>query len=69
MAGRGRVRVVVREDSHADGDVHGGHSRFGPVTGASRFLIGLVTCAIMPRRAVFRSARQAWQRFIPGGPP
>jgi hypothetical protein len=27
-----------------NGDVHGGHSRCGSVTGASRFLIGLVTC-------------------------
>jgi hypothetical protein len=26
------------------GDVHGGHASCGSVTGASRFLIGLVTC-------------------------
>ena len=27
-----------------NGDVHGGHASCGSVTGASRFLIGLVTC-------------------------
>src|SRR5438552_14231814 len=44
VEGQGRVRVVVREDARVNGDVHGGHSRCGSVTGASRFLTGLVTC-------------------------
>jgi hypothetical protein len=35
-----------------DGDVHGGHDRGGSVTGASRFLIGLVAC--LPRPTTLR---------------
>src|ERR687895_553192 len=38
VEGQGGVRVVVREEARVNGDVHGGHSRCGLVTGASRFL-------------------------------
>src|SRR3712207_8461376 len=34
----------VREEARVNGDVHGSHSTCGPGAGASRFLIGLVTC-------------------------
>ena len=44
VEGQRGVRVVVREEARVNGDVHGGHARCGSVTGASRFLIGLVTC-------------------------
>src|SRR5215207_527452 len=41
---QGGVRVVVREEARVNGDVHCGHASCGSVTGASRFLTGLVTC-------------------------
>ena len=44
VEGQGRVRVVVREQALVNGDVHGGHASVRSVTGASRFLTGLVTC-------------------------
>ena len=44
VEGQGGVRVVVREVGRVNGDVHGGHASCGSATGASRFLIGLVTC-------------------------
>src|SRR5207237_29977 len=44
IEGQGCVPVVVREEARVNGDVHGGHASCGSVTGASRFLIGLVTC-------------------------
>src|SRR5215472_9781087 len=44
IEGQGGVRVVVREETCVNGDVHVGHASCGPMTGASRFLIGLVTC-------------------------
>jgi hypothetical protein len=44
IEGQGCIRVVMREEGPVNGDVHGGHARCGSVTGASRFLIGLVTC-------------------------
>src|SRR4051812_23283963 len=44
IEGQGGVRVDVREDGGVNGQVHGGHARCGPPTGASRFLIGLLTC-------------------------
>jgi hypothetical protein len=34
----------MREEGRVNGDVHDGHDRCGSVAGASRFLIGLVTC-------------------------
>jgi hypothetical protein len=34
----------VREEGRLNREVHDGHCRWGSVTGASRFLIGLVTC-------------------------
>jgi len=35
--------VAVREECLMDGGVRGSHARYGSVTSASRFLIGLVT--------------------------
>jgi hypothetical protein len=42
--GQGCVRVVVREEGRVNRDAHDGHARRGSLTGASRFLTGLVTC-------------------------
>src|SRR5260370_13795871 len=42
IEGQGGVRVVMREEAPMNGDVHGGHASCSSVTGASRFLIGLV---------------------------
>ena len=44
VAGQGGVRVRVREEARVNGEVHGGQASRGPVTRASRFLTGLVTC-------------------------
>ena len=44
VEGQRGVRVGVREEAGVNGDVHGGHASCGSVTGASRFLTGLVTC-------------------------
>ena len=44
VEGQRGVRVVVGEEGLVNGDVHDGHAKDGAVTGASRFLIGLVTC-------------------------
>ena len=41
-----------------NGDVHGGHASCGSVAGASRFLIGLVTCFDHARRHPRRRARR-----------
>ena len=38
--------MVMREEARVNGDAHGGQASCGSVTGTSRFLIGLVTCAI-----------------------
>src|SRR5712671_2661835 len=51
IEGQGCVRVVMREEGRVNGDVHGGHSSCGSVTGATRFLIGLVTCFAAPAGA------------------
>src|SRR6202171_4788771 len=56
IEGQGCVRVVVREEARVNGEVHGGHARCGSVTGASRFLIGLVTCFATPDRIPTRCA-------------
>jgi hypothetical protein len=37
-------RIVVLQEARVNGDVHGSHVSCGSVTGASRFLTGLVTC-------------------------
>ena len=44
IEGEGCVRVVVRQEARVNGDVHGGQASGARLTGASRFLIGLVTC-------------------------
>src|SRR5207247_4932621 len=44
IEGQGCVRIVVREKGGVNREVHGSHAGCGSVTGASRFLIGLVTC-------------------------
>jgi hypothetical protein len=61
VEGQGCVRVVMREEARVDGDVHGGHARCGSVTGASRFLIGLVTC-FATQDGIPAVARAAWCR-------
>ena len=61
VEGQRGVRVVVREEARVNGDVHGGHARCGSVTGASRFLIGLVTC-FATHDGIPAVARAAWRR-------
>ena len=61
IEGQGCVRVVVREEARVNGDVHGGHASCGSVTGASRFLIGLVTC-FATHGGIPAVARAAWRR-------
>src|SRR5260370_1100043 len=61
IEGQGGVRVVVREEARVNSDVHGGHASCGPVTGASRFLIGLVTC-FATHGGIPAVARAAWLR-------
>src|SRR5207302_7226852 len=61
VEGQGGVRVVVREEARVNGDVHGGHCRFGSVTGASRFLTGLVTC-FATHDGIPAVACAAWRR-------
>jgi hypothetical protein len=58
---QGGVRVVVREEGLVDGDVHGGHASCVAATGASRFLIGLVTC-FATHGAIPAIAPAAWRR-------
>jgi hypothetical protein len=38
------ARGVMHEEGRLNADVHDGQASCGSVTGASRFLIGLVTC-------------------------
>jgi hypothetical protein len=61
MEGQGCVRVVVREEARVNGEIHGGHSSCGSVTGASRFLIGLVTC-FATHDGIPAVTRAAWRR-------
>ena len=61
VEGQGGVRVVVREEARVNGDVHGGHASCGSVAGASRFLIGLVTC-FATHGGIPAVARAAWRR-------
>src|SRR6266487_4051385 len=61
VEGQGGVRVVMREEARVDGDVHGGHTRCGWVTGASRFLTGLVTCCAT-HGGIPAVASAAWRR-------
>ncbi len=49
------------EEGPVNGDVHGGHSRCGSVTGASRFLIGVVTC-FATDDGISAVARALWRR-------
>ena len=49
-------------------DVHGGQASCGSVTGASRFLIGLVTREMLPRRATRPRPRWSWPRPRWSGP-
>jgi len=68
LKGQGGVRVVVREEGPVNCDVHGGHYRCGSVTGASRFLIGLVTC-FATHDGIPAVARAAWRRRVVGDIP
>src|SRR5215203_1205017 len=58
---QGGARVVVREEARVNGDVHGTHSTCGSVAGASRFLIGLLTC-FATHDGIPAVARAAWRR-------
>ncbi len=58
----------MREEARVNGDVHGGQSRCGSVTGASRFLIGLVTC-FASHDSIPAVARAAWRRVGPSCSP
>jgi hypothetical protein len=53
----------MREEARVNGDVHGGHSRCGSMTGASQFLIGLVTC-FATHDSIPIVARAAWRRLL-----
>jgi hypothetical protein len=68
IEGQGGVRVVVREETRVNGDVHAGHDRCGSRAGASRFLIGLVTC-FARHDGIPAVARAAWRRWVLGGRP
>src|SRR6516225_9524711 len=61
IEGQGGVRVVMREEGHLNGDVHGGHASCRSVAGASRFLIGLVTC-FATHDGIPAVARASWRR-------
>jgi hypothetical protein len=61
VEGQRGVRVVVREEPRVNGDVHGSHARCGSGAGASRFLIGLVTC-FATQDGIPAVARAAWRR-------
>src|SRR6516165_8460187 len=61
VEGQGGVRVVVREEACVNGDVHDGQASCGPVTGASRFLTGLVTC-FATHDGIPAVASAAWRR-------
>src|SRR5580704_11139128 len=68
VEGQGCVRVVVREEGRLNGDVHGVHRRCGSGTGASRFLIGLVTC-LDTHEGIPAVARDSWSRYVLGAIP
>ena len=51
----------MREEARVNGDVHGGNYRCGSGAGASRFLIGLVTC-FATQEGIPAVARAAWRR-------
>src|SRR5215472_11672218 len=61
IEGQGGVRVVMREEARLDADVHDGHASCGSVTGASRFLTGLVTC-FATHEGIPAVARAWWRR-------
>src|ERR1700726_4749749 len=61
IEGQGCIRVVLREEGRVNGEVHDGHASCGSVTGASRFLIGLVTC-FATHDAIPAVARAVWPR-------
>jgi hypothetical protein len=58
IEGQGCVRVVMREEGRVNRDIYRGHASCSSVTGASRFLIGLVTCFAHARRHPRRRARR-----------
>src|ERR1700736_5070441 len=65
---QGGVRVIVREETRVNGDVHGAHAMCGLVIRASRFLIGLVTC-FDTHGGIPAVASTAWRREVLGGIP
>src|ERR1022692_631325 len=65
LGGRSRSWSPPEVVGHIDlVDVHGGHSSCGSVTGASRFLIGLVTDMCAPRASASTSSGCAYSRSI-----
>jgi len=68
IEGQGCTRVDMREEGHVNGDVHDGQASSGSVTGASRFLTGLVTC-LATHDGIRAVARAAWRRLGLGGIP
>jgi hypothetical protein len=68
VAGQGGVRVVMRGEGRVNDDVHDGHASCGPVTGASRFLLGLVP-GFAVHDGIPAAARAASRRCCsPAGP-
>src|SRR5436305_2079243 len=65
---QGCVRVGVREKGRVNGEIHRGHASTGSGAGASRFLIGLVTC-FATQGAIPSVARASWRRYVLGGIP
>src|SRR5487761_1341039 len=61
IEGQGCVRVVVREGTRVNGDVHGGQASCGSVARASRFLTGLVTC-FATHDGIPAAAAVTWRR-------
>src|SRR2546422_529923 len=68
IEGQGCVRVVVRQKGGVNREVHGGHAGCGSVTGAFRFLIGLVT-RFAPPGGIPPLALASWRREVLGGLP
>jgi hypothetical protein len=68
IEGQGCVRVVVPALGPANCHVHGSHANCGSLTGASRFLIGLITC-FATHGGIPAVARVASRRYVLGGTP
>jgi hypothetical protein len=58
----------VREEARVNGEVHGSHGSCGSGGGATRLLIGLITC-FATHDGIPAVARAAWCRQVLGGMP